>query len=315
MPYGKNVRKIRAMEYAPIALFVYRRPEETRQVLDALRDNEGADKSGLFVFSDGPKNEEERKKVGEVRALFRDLAGFASVTVREQETNRGLAASVIAGVTEILRDHDRVIVLEDDLVTSKYFLRFMNEALEKYRDDDRICCIHGFSPPTAYPDISCFLRPGADCWGWATWRRGWELFRPDARQLYDEIVEKNLRKAFDRDGAFPYTKMLAEQAAGRLDSWAVRWYASAFLAQKYTLQSNRMLVENIGFGGSATHCSGRQAFRVRLAGGPVPLDRPADFETPELRSEYKKYMKSFRRSLWTRTVEKIGSILRRIGAK
>ena len=189
-------RETAQMGLSPIVLFVYKRPGETRRVLEALRANEGAEQSELFVFSDGPKNAGEKERVEAVRALFDSLPGFARVTVRKSETNKGLARSVVEGVTEVLRDHDRLIVLEDDLVTSKYFLRFMNGALEKFRDDDRICCVHGFSYPTKHPETPYFLRRGADCWGWgwATWRRGWELFRPDAGRLHDEIVEKGLQK-------------------------------------------------------------------------------------------------------------------------
>ena len=182
------------MQYAPVVLFVYKRPEETRRTLDALHANEGANRSHLFVFADGPRSRAEEAKTAEVRSLFSGLSGFAGLTVRSSETNKGLARSVIAGVNEVLRDHDRAIVIEDDLVTSRYFLRFMNEALEKYRDDERICCIHGFSPPTRHPETPYFLRRGADCWGWATWRRGWRIFSPDARRLYDEITAKRLEE-------------------------------------------------------------------------------------------------------------------------
>jgi len=307
--------KAALMEFAPIVLFVYKRPEETRRTLEALRANEGAEQSELFVFSDGPKNPGEKAQVEAVRALFDRLPGFARVTLRTSETNKGLARSVIDGVTEILKENDRVIVLEDDLVTARYFLRFMNEALEKYRDDDRICCVHGFAYPTEHPEIPCFLRRGADCWGWATWHRGWALFRPDAGQLRDEIVRKKLRREFDRGGAFPYTKMLRDQADGRIDSWAVRWYASAFLAEKYTLQSNRMLVENIGFGGAATHYGVRGKYRIALDPDPVDISAEPPFETEELKREHQHFLRLETIPPARRIFLKLKLIFGRIGGK
>ena len=303
------------MQYAPVVLFVYKRPEETRRTLDALLANEGANRSHLFVFADGPRSLAEEAKTAEVRSLFSGLSGFAGLTVRSSETNKGLARSVIDGVNEVLRDHDRAIVIEDDLVTSRYFLRFMNEALEKYRDDERICCIHGFSPPTRHPEIPYFLRRGADCWGWATWRRGWRIFSPDAQRLYDEITAKRLEREFDRGGAFPYTKMLKAQAEGRIDSWAIRWYASAFLAEKYTLQSNRMLVENIGFGEGATHCFLRRDRGIVPEEDPVVFDREAEPEPDFLRSEYRSFLRTGQPSLAARALRKLRALTGKIGGK
>lgn len=296
------------MKYAPIALFVYKRPEKTFEVVNALRANEGAEHSPLFVFSDGPRNDGEAAKVMQVRAIFSGISGFSDLTLRTSETNKGLARSIIEGVNEVLRSHDRVIVLEDDLVTSRYFLRFMNEALEKYRDDDRICCIHAFSAPTRHPEIPYFLRRGADCWGWATWNDRWRIFSPDARRLYDEITARKLAREFDCGGVFPYTKMLKAQAEGKIDSWAIRWYASAFLAEKYTLQSNRMLVRNIGFGQDATHCSGRDNQQITLADHPVIFDREAGPEPDFLRSEHQRFLRSLRPSLLQRALRKLASL-------
>ena len=293
------------MKYAPIVLFVYKRPAETQKVLEALSANEGAEHSELIVYADGPKSDSEKESCEAVRRIVRSCTGFAGVTLYAAEKNKGLAASVISGVTETLEKYDRVIVLEDDLVTSKYFLRFMNEALEKYENDDRICCIHAFSYPTKQYDIQYFLRRGADCWGWATWKRGWKLFEHDSQKLYDKITAQNLKKEFDRSGAFPYTKMLKDQADGKIDSWAIRWYASAFLAEKYTLQSNVMLVENIGFGAEATHCSSKQKYKIILSEKPVIFDAPEIFETSSLKNEYKNMFKNHKISIFKRIILKL----------
>ena len=275
------------MKYAPIILFVYKRPVETQRVLEALAANPEAAQSELIVYADGPKNEADIGRCMEVRHLVENFRGFAKITLRAAEKNKGLANSVISGVSEMLEVFDRVIVLEDDLVTSKYFLRFMNEALDKFENDDNICSIHAFSYPPVCHDVQYFLRRGADCWGWATWRRGWQLFSPDSGKLHDEIIKRKSAKLFDRNGAFPFTKMLKDQSEGKIDSWAIRWYASAFLAGKYMLQSNVMLIENIGLGSEATHCvSGRMHYKIILADEPVVFDRPAE---PEPASSFKMY--------------------------
>lgn len=298
------------MTYAPIVLFVYKRPEETQKVLDALSANEGAPESHLIVYADGPKNESEKAGCEKVRNIIRNASGFASVTLHESEKNAGLADSVIRGVSETVEKYGSVIVLEDDLVTSKYFLRFMNEALEKYENDDRICCIHAFSYPTKNPDIQTFLRRGADCWGWATWKRGWALFEQDSQKLYDEIIDRKLKKEFDRGGAFPYTKMLKDQTEGKIDSWAIRWYASAFLAEKYTLQSNVMLVKNIGIGKDATHCYFKQKYTIDLSSVPVILDEDCIYENSFLRREYVCFLKTNNIYLINRITAKIKKILK-----
>lgn len=301
------------MKYAPIVLFVYKRPAETQRVLDALAANPEAAQSELFVYADGPGNDADREKCLEVRRLVQNCSGFAKVTLRAAEKNKGLANSVISGVTEMLETFDRVIVLEDDLVTSKYFLRFMNEALDKFENDDRVCSVHAFSYPPVCRDVQYFLRRGADCWGWATWRRGWQLFSSDSRKLYSEIVRKNLSKLFDRNGAFPYTRMLENQAEGKIDSWAIRWYASAFLAEKYTLQSNVMLVKNIGFGEEATHCSsGKQKYEITLSDVPVVFDRPPEAEPAASFNMYRHYLQKDNIPFTSRCLIKIKNIIKQL---
>ena len=243
------------MKAAPIALFVYRRPEHTRRTLEFLRRNVGAGESALHIFCDGPRSEAEKPLTDEVREIAARAEGFASVELHAAERNRGLAASVVAGVDEMTARFGRVIVLEDDMESSPYFLSFMNEALNRFAHDGRIAEIHGYTAPLPPGTPECFLRRGADCWGWATWERGWRLFNPDAAALLAELKRRGETRLFDLDGAFPFCRMLADQAAGKLDSWAIRWQASVFLAGKYMLQSGRPLIRNIGGDGSGRHCA------------------------------------------------------------
>ena len=160
------------MKPAPIALFAYNRPAHLARTLAALQNNELAAASDLFVFADGAKSPAHAEGVARVRETLRDVTGFRSVTVAARAENLGLARSIISGVTELVTAHDRVIVVEDDLHTSPYFLRYLNEALEMYAADERVVSAHAYVYPIARPLPETFFLRGADCWGWATWRRG-----------------------------------------------------------------------------------------------------------------------------------------------
>lgn len=266
---------------APIILLVFARPSHTLRTLEALSANLLADQSELIVYADAARNENEVEQVLAVRTLVHAATGFRGVTVIERETNYGLARNIIEGVADVLNQYERVIVLEDDLVTSPYFLTYMNQALERYAQDDRIISIHGYVYPVAGPLPEAFFLPGADCWGWATWRCGWKYFNPDGRQLLSELRRRRLEHAFDYGGAYPYTKMLEDQITGTNDSWAIRWYASAFLLGKLTLYPGRSLVHNIGNDASGTHCGDSKSLDAVLSETPIQLDdisvQPSEF--------------------------------------
>ncbi len=299
------------MKYAPIALFVYRRVEHTRRTLEYLRANPEAAQSDLIVFSDGAKGEADAAKVAEVRQLIGHIPGFGSVQVVESEQNRGLAASVVSGVTRVLEEYDRVIVLEDDMETAPGFLRFMNRALEKFAGEERITSIQGYSPLEPEPGISCFLRRGADCWGWGTWRRAWRLFNPDAGRLLAEIERAGEEREFDVDGVFPFCRMLRDRSRGRVDSWAICWQASNFIAGKYALHSMFPLVRNIGSGVDSTHCTGVDWGTQTLWTGEVEIPDDPPLETASIRRGYRNYLKRLRIPLWKRAWHKVTRIFSR----
>lgn len=257
---------------APIVLFVYNRAEHTRRTIEALKQNLLAKESELVVFSDAPKTELHADKVREVREYIRQVEGFKSITIVEREVIYGLARSIIDGVTTIVNEYGRVIVLEDDMVTSPYFLIYMNEALEKYADDDRVVSIHGYVYPVERHLPEAFFLRGADCWGWATWRRGWACFNSDGEFLLNELKRRKLIRAFDLNGSYPYSEMLEGQIKGDNDSWAVRWYASAFLDGKLTLYPGRSLVHNIGNDNSGTHCGESASLDAELSKTPINLN-------------------------------------------
>lgn len=249
---------------APIVLFVYNRPEHTSKAIKALSENELAKDSVLYIYSDGPKNSAgalEDQAIIRTRESIKNLSGFKKVHIKISETNKGLANSIIAGVSDVLDAHDKIIVLEDDIIVSPYFLTYMNDALSLYEKREEVISIHGYNYPideTGIPET--FFMRGADCWGWATWKRGWDLFESDSRKLFQSINSQGLAYEFDRENSFPFSRMLTDQIEGKINSWAIRWYASAFLKNRYTLYPNISLVYNIGFDSSGTHGVGVDDF-------------------------------------------------------
>lgn len=245
---------------APIVLFTYNRPELTRQTLECLSSNPESKDSVLYIFSDGPKpsaTESQRLAVQQTRAVIREKSWCGEQHIVESDSNQGLARSVIAGVTRVLKDHPRVIVLEDDLKLSPYFLQFMNNALELYAQQEDVLSVHGYLYPV---DLTGKLQGGDTFFvrdpgslGWATWRRAWALFDPDSRKLYDLLRLKGLASAFDFGRRYPFMRMLRQQIDGKVDSWAIRWRAVAYLHNKVTLYPSISLVTHEGNVPQATH--------------------------------------------------------------
>ncbi|SIT68298.1 putative methyltransferase, LIC12133 family [Ectothiorhodosinus mongolicus] len=279
---------------APIALFVYARPEHVRRTVESLLRNSEAANSDLIVFSDAARSSDKEEAVRQVREYVAGIEGFRSLTIHHRPENYGLSKSIIEGVSQVLTEHDHVIVMEDDLETSPFFLRYMNEALERYAEDDRVISVHGYIYPVQKPLPEAFFLRGADCWGWATWRRGWKLFNPDGQFLLDELKRQKLLKAFDFNGAYSYSGMLQGQINGTNDSWAVRWHASAFLANKLTLYPGRSLVHNIGNDSTGTHCGASAVFDAELSTTPIRLDDVVVEESTAAKTVIEEFLRAKR---------------------
>ena len=248
---------------APIVLFVYNRPWHTQQTVEALQKNKLASESELFIYSDDAKNDDARVSVDEVRKYIDNITGFKKITVIKRDKNWGLANSIIDGVTKIVNEYGRIIVLEDDLVTSPYFLKFMNEGLTMYENEDKVASIHGYIYPIDNLPNTFFIK-GADCWGWATWKRAWDIFESNGEKILDELKSRRLEKEADFNNSYGFTQMLKDQIKGKNNSWAVRWYMSAFLKDMLTLYPGKSYVQNIGNDDSGTHCCVSDIFRVEL---------------------------------------------------
>lgn len=255
---------------APVALFAYRRPDHLARTIAALRANPEAGSTVLYVFADAARDEAAEADVAAVRATIADIEGFAEVHPVYRKRNLGLAGNITSGVSHVLARHEHLIVLEDDIVVSEHFLRYMNEGLALYRDEPRVGSLSGYAYPTAADIAETYFIRGADCWGWATWRDRWQHFEPDGRNLLAELDAKGLSHAFDLDGAMAYRAMLTDQIEGRNDSWAVRWHASCILQGLLILYPGRSLVRNIGNDGSGTHAiQATGAFDGEISRSPI----------------------------------------------
>lgn len=239
---------------APICLFVYNRPWHTAQTIESLRNNILASESDLYIFSDGSRNDNASDAVNEVRSYIETIKGFKSVNIILRETNLGLAQNIISGVSDIVNIHGKIIVLEDDIITHPKFLKFMNDALDLYKNDENVASVHGYVYPIEGLPETFFIK-GADCWGWATWARAWSVFEPNGARLLNEIKQKKAEKEINYNNSMNYVRMLKNQIAGNNDSWAVRWHISAFLKNMLTLYPGKSFVKNIGFDSSGQHCA------------------------------------------------------------
>lgn len=303
-----------ARDRSPIALFVYNRADTTRQTLDALAHNSGAQQSDLIVFSDGPKGEQDAAQVAAVRSLVADIKGFRSVRLVEAPANRGLAPSIIAGVTGLVGERDRVIVMEDDLLTSPVFLDYMNDALATYRDEKKVGSISGYTFPMGTDLPETFFLPDESCWGWATWKRAWETFEPDGAKLLSEIKRTGRQREFDLHGSYPFKKMLEDQIAGRNSSWAIRWRASLFLNRMLSLYPGGSLVRNIGTDGSGTHATSSDTmFDTLIRQAPVRVMPIAIEEDKKVAKAMRRYFRAhIAYGLRARVLRKLKRILARL---
>ena len=278
------------MTLAPIALFCYRRLNVLIQTVEALKNNKESKDSLLFIFSDGYKNEEDEPDVKEVRNYLKTIEGFKKIEIIEAQNNNGLANSIIKGVKRIVSEYGKIIVVEDDIYTSPYFLKYMNDALDIYENEEDVACISGYVYPIKTKEQTFFIK-GSDCWGWATWKRAWDIFEPDGQKLLDEAKERNLEKELNFDNSYAYSQMLQDQIDGKNNSWAIRWYASCFLKNKLCLYPGKTFVQNIGFGvKGATHCGAKtNIYDSELQTQPLNLKKIKTIENKNCRKKFSEY--------------------------
>ena len=279
------------MTLAPVVLFTYNRLTHTKATLANLKKNILASKTPLYIYSDGAKNNEDENSVDEVRNYLKNIEGFLSLKIIARQNNWGLAKNIIDGVSEVLQHYENVIVLEDDLLTSPYFLNYMNDALDYYEKNEAVISIHGYVYPVKEKLPDTFFIKGADCWGWATWKSRWKLFEKDGTKLLHQLEQKSLTYQFDFEGSYYFTQMLKDQIMGKNNSWAIRWNASAFLNNKLTLYPGHSLVQNIGHDNSGVHSSESHDFDVDLYDHPILIGNIDVVESLEGHKAFTNYFR------------------------
>lgn len=246
--------------YSPVIIFAYKRKDKLQSCLAALENNDIdiVSHSDLFIYADGYKSEKDYADVLETHKYIEEYANiskFKSVNAVISEHNKGLANSVIEGVTNIVNKYDTIIVVEDDLVVAFDFLKFMNEALRFYKDNHQIGQINGYTYPLEildkYDKDIFFLNKG-DCWGWATWKDRWDGAEWKTVDKEKYLRNKKKRRQFEKLES-NWDLMMINQLNGEIDSWAIRWVYYLFDRGYVSVYPSKSLVSNEGFDGSGTH--------------------------------------------------------------
>jgi len=308
------------MSLAPIVLFVYNRPQHTLKTLEALMQNELAEMSELFIFCDGPKPnaiKADLDKIDAVHTLILKKQWCKKVSIKKAEVNKGLADSIVEGVTEIVNKYGKIIVLEDDIVTSKGFLRYMNEALDLYENEPKVMQISGFMVPSKVEleQTGLFRCPAS--WGWATWNSSWKYYNHNTSELVSKITKEDIN-TFNLDDNYHYYDQLVDNDSGKLKTWAVRWYASIYFQRGLCLYPKKALIKNIGFGTGATNTSSSviesYVFNKKNLLATLSLNKIAVIHESESYASAFKSFYAYQNYLWSKPSmqERLLSIINRI---
>jgi len=292
------------IQNAPILLFCYKRLDSLQQTVSALKKCVFASESELYVFSDGAKADKDKQSVGEVREFIKSITGFKKVIIKESERNKGLATSIIGGVTDVLKSSDRVIVLEDDLVVSANFLAYMNQGLEYYADHPKAYSISGYTVNMKVPagyQYDVYFLPRASSWGWATWKNKWENIDWQVSDFAEFSKNKESIRQFNKGGSDMFA-MLKKQMNREIDSWAIRWCYHQFKTQTYSVFPVLSKVQNIGFTSDATNTHVYNRYQTTLDSGSALSFRFA--EDVELDTIFLGQFQRFY-SKYTRAISKI----------
>lgn len=290
---------------APIVLFVYNRPDHTAKTIHALQENNLANESELFIYADAAKNDSAQKQVDEVRELISNISGFKTVTVIKQETNIGLAASIIGGVTELTNRYGKVIVLEDDIVTSKYFLQFMNDSLIFYRDNNLIHSVSGCNYPVNLEKINqetYFLRIPL-CWGWATWKDRWNHFDKNLEEVMS--TPQKIVNYMNFENTYNYFSQAIRNYKGDLNTWFIFWYLVSAKNKTLTLFPKTTLVNNIGHDGSGQNSGKSSHFGQDIGAKRIAVEKIDVEENEYALKKHKLFFLSLKAPIFIRVLNRL----------
>ena len=296
---------------APIVLFVYNRPNHALRLLESLAKCKLSDQSELFIFADGPEDdapETDIEKIKEVRSLIRSRQWCMKVHIHESENNLGLADSIIHGVTQIIQQFGKIIVIEDDLILSPGFLEYLNEALKIYDEDERVMHISAYMYPIKKNLPATFFLNTTSCWGWATWSRAWKYFNPSAEELLKQLNQSGRLNEYTFESSAPFYDHLQWNVNGQLKTWAIKWYTSVFLQNGFCLHPFPSLVRNSGNDGSGTHGSVPVFNNQEIVNSIIPKKIPVE-ENMIARKEIKKFYRdnTYPKNIFKRILKRVFS--------
>jgi hypothetical protein len=294
----------RVTTLAPIVLFVYNRLDHTQKTVQALLDNQLADKSTIFIFSDGAKDNKERYKVNQVREYIKTIDGFKKINIINRDKNYGLADSIIDGVTKIISEFDKVIVLEDDLVSSPFFLKYMNEALDHFKEIKDVYHISGWNYPFYNDQLGdVFLWRLMNCWGWATWADRWSLYKKNIEETISEFTSNDIKR-FNIDGVENFWGQILANKDGKINTWAIFWYATIYKNGGLCVNPSKSFITNIGHDQSGTHCTRTTEYLSELC-----MNKNLDFDIDISESvaaieEVKNFYKNNKKNIFQRIINR-----------
>ncbi|MCU7799636.1 MAG: glycosyltransferase [gamma proteobacterium symbiont of Lucinoma myriamae] len=253
------------MNLSPIVLFVYNRPWHTQKTIESLKKNNLACESLLFIYSDAPKDTEQNLNVANVRKYIKTINGFKNVTIIEREKNFGLANSIIDGVTKVIDKYGKIIVLEDDHLTSPNFLKFMNLALNYFEHEKKIWHASGWNYPIKTDGLNdIYIWQRMECWGWATWKDRWKNFEKNAGALVKEFSSKDIYK-LNLDGTHDVWWQVIANNKGKINTWAIFWLITIYKNNGFCINPVHTCVKNIGMDGSGIHCNNNDIYSYQLS--------------------------------------------------
>lgn len=255
-----------------VCVFAYNRPKHLLSCLLSLSKNDESRQLDLRLYVDAPRHQSDFCKHQEVIGICNRSWPFSNVSLIQRDENLGLYKSLVGGITETLLSYESVIVLEDDIVSSPFLVRYLLDGLKLYKDFPQVASIHGYTPPVIQRLPDTFFLRGADCWGWATWQDRWNSYRHDSAAMANEIRQRGLVKEFNLNGNYDYLSLLDAHAAGSSKSWAICWHASCFLSNMITLYPGKSLVKNIGLDGSGEHCGPSKVMNSEASQKPVLVE-------------------------------------------
>jgi hypothetical protein len=286
-------------DLAPVALFVYNRVEHTRKTISALQKNVLAAETNLIIFSDASKNITDQLCVNAVREYIKNISGFSDVTIIYRDSNYGLSRSISDGVTQVINEHNKVIVLEDDLIPHDYFLTYMNDALNYYKDNPKVMNVNAYVLPSINNNGEVFFTRLPTSWGWGTWRDRWQYYNRDPLQSIKNFNTKD-QHHFDFDSEFPFFRTILRNGKGELNTWSIFWYETVFKRRGLCVSPPVSLIYNSGNDGSGVNSKTTQDFHVELqnVSSIVYVDSVA--ESKEVFENMKAFYRSTHNGLLTK---------------